>query len=91
MKIRMTKRHMIVLGIAFILIGLGLVQAITGWEINRKVMDQLSFVLLLAAAFVLFSGRRKRTEEAAKDQQEVEQAAQDNAQKQDENEKLPNE
>lgn len=51
------KRRMIVMGIAIVLILMGAVQGIFKIKMNQEVLNQVSFVLMMIAAAVLFSGR----------------------------------
>ncbi|MCG8400672.1 MAG: hypothetical protein MJA84_03655 [Firmicutes bacterium] len=50
----------IVLAIGLLFIGFGIAQALFKFEVDKKVIDQVSFILMLAAAFLIFSGRKKK-------------------------------
>ena len=51
-------RRLIVIGIAGILILLGLLGAVFKIKIKMNILNQISTILMLIAALVLFSGRR---------------------------------
>lgn len=52
------QRRWVVLGIAGILIVLGLLEPLFKITLDRQLMDNLSFILMAAAAFLLFSRKR---------------------------------
>jgi hypothetical protein len=85
-KLKLTKRQLIALAIAVLFIIFGLVQAVTGLQINKKVMDEVSFVLLMGAAVILFGGRKKKVNESDATKQVEEVKEPDLTEKQGESE-----
>ncbi|MGI6776980.1 MAG: hypothetical protein ACOX7R_02810 [Acetivibrionales bacterium] len=63
MKLTRKQRTIIVLAIAVAFILFGLAQAIWKFEIERKIVDQVSFVLMIIAAFLIFSGRKRKSQD----------------------------
>lgn len=64
MKISRKHRNLIVLGIAFILILMGLIPMIFQVELNQNIMNRVSLVLMIVAAAVLIGGRRAEADAA---------------------------
>jgi hypothetical protein len=74
MKLTQKQRHLIAFSAGIILILLGLVQAIFNIKIDTQVSDNISLVLVIIAAGVLFGGKGKKKkdeEEEAKKEDEV--------------------
>lgn len=62
MKLKLNRNQIIVLGIAFLFIFYGLAQGIFNISIDKKIIDQVSFVLLIGAGILIFTGRKKKTD-----------------------------
>lgn len=62
-KLERKHRQRIVLGIGIIIILFGLLQALFRFEIDRKITDQVTFVLMIIAAALLFTKDRKKSED----------------------------
>ena len=60
MKINLKRNQIFALAIAFIFIFYGLTQAIFQFNVNKKIVDDISFILLIIAAGLIFSGRKKK-------------------------------
>lgn len=58
MKLDEKKRRMIVIGIAVILILMGAIEGLFKIKLDRKIVDEISFVLMMVAAWLLLSGRK---------------------------------
>jgi len=58
MKISSKQRTLIIAGIGTVFIVLGLLQGLFGIKINEKIMDQVSFVLMILAIYLFFNGRK---------------------------------
>jgi hypothetical protein len=58
MKLTDSQRRYIVMGIACLLIISGLIQGIFKIKVNKAVTDEISLVLMIIAAGVLFGGRK---------------------------------
>lgn len=58
MKLDDKKRRLIVIGIALLMIISGLIQGIFKLKIDPRITNEVSFILMMAAAFFLFSGRK---------------------------------
>lgn len=54
------QRRMIVLGIGLVLILFGVAQGLFKFDINFKIADQATYILMLVAFMLLFSGRKKK-------------------------------
>ena len=67
MKLKFNRNQIIVLGIAFLFIFYGLAQAVFKFELNKKITDEISFVLLIGAFILIFSGRKKNTSQTTTD------------------------
>lgn len=71
--------RMIVIGVALIYIGMGLVQALFHIEFDPQKTRNVELVLMVTAMYVFFNGKKKERaaiqEEEAKEQQEEEQEA----------------
>lgn len=63
MKIQRKHRQLIVLGIAVVIIALGLVQALFKIELDRKTTEQVTFVLMIIAAALIFTKDKKKSPE----------------------------
>lgn len=70
MKLTDKTKTIIILIIAFIMIGMGLVQGVFGVELNEEVANQISFVLMIIAAGLFFSRKRGQNVEEADDSDE---------------------
>ena len=60
MKINLKRNQFFALAIAFIFIFYGLAQAIFQFNVNKRIVDDTSFILLIIAAGLIFSGRKKK-------------------------------
>lgn len=60
MKLTDKQRRLIVLGIGLIIIILGLAQAALKINIDSKTMNNVTFVLMIVAVALLFSGRKNK-------------------------------
>ncbi|WP_435787978.1 hypothetical protein [Clostridium sp.] len=58
MKLR--RNQIFVLAIAFVFISFGIAQSIFNFDISRKFIDNISFVLIMIAAGLLLIGRKKK-------------------------------
>jgi hypothetical protein len=70
------QKRMIVLGVGFFIVLLGLVQAIFKPQIlitYKKIIDEGTFILMMLAAMLLFSIKRKRKPEPENQNQITEQ------------------
>lgn len=66
----------IALACAFILIGVGAFQGITGIEFNEKITSQLSLVLMIIAAYMIFSKKKRKiveNDEEKEDNEEIDE------------------
>jgi high-affinity Fe2+/Pb2+ permease len=70
MKIKLKRNQIFALAIAFIFIFYGLAQAIFQFSVNKKIVDNVSFILLIIAAGLIFSGRRKKSNNETQDMSE---------------------
>ena len=52
------KRRLIVIGIALLLILMGAIQGLFKIKLDRKIVDEISFLLMMIAAWLLLSGRK---------------------------------
>ncbi|MDD3839962.1 MAG: hypothetical protein PHP06_05245 [Clostridia bacterium] len=78
MKISEKTRIIILLSIGIIFILMGLVQAIFDFEIDKKISDNISFILMIAALFVFFSNKKRKPEqEQQEDEGQEEQSETD--------------
>jgi uncharacterized membrane protein len=60
MKLERKQRQLIVLIIGLVIIVFGLLQIIFKFNINRKIVDDVTTVLFIGAAALLFTGRKKK-------------------------------
>lgn len=60
MKLERKQRQLIVLVIGLVIIVFGLLQIIFKFDINRKIVDDVTTVLFIGAAALLFTGRKKK-------------------------------
>ena len=63
MKLKRKHRQMIALAIALVIIAFGILQAVFKFDVDRKYVDQATFVLFVVAIALLFSGRSKKDEQ----------------------------
>ncbi len=61
MKLERKHKQLIVLGIGLLIMLFGLAQVVFKFEVDRKITDEVTFVLMIIAAFLLFS-KPKNTE-----------------------------
>jgi hypothetical protein len=71
MKLKRKHGTFIILGIGFIFIIFGLLQFIFKFEIDEKLMDRASFILMMIAV-VIFVGNRKRKDDTDDDSENTE-------------------
>ena len=63
MKLQRRHRQLIVLAIGIIIIIFGLLQAVLKLEIDRKITDEVTFVLMIIAVALLFTKDKKKSED----------------------------
>lgn len=61
MELKHKHRQLIALGIGLLFIIFGLFQAVFGLKVDKKISDEVSFVLFLVAGYLLLSGRNKKS------------------------------
>jgi high-affinity Fe2+/Pb2+ permease len=61
MRIKLRRNQIFALVIAFFFIFYGIAQAIFQFNVNKKLVDNVSFILLIIAAGLIFSGRKKKS------------------------------
>ncbi len=67
---KLERRHWIAIGIGMIFIISGLLQGIFDLDVSKGPIKDISFILLMAAAFLLYSGRKKKSNEDTADKHE---------------------
>jgi hypothetical protein len=63
MELKHKHRQWIALGIGLLFILFGLLQALFGLKIEKRISDEVSFVLMIVAISFLLGGRKKNTKE----------------------------
>lgn len=63
MKLQLKHRQLIALAIGAVIIIFGVLQALLKFQIDKKYVDQGTFVLFVAALALLFGGRSKKDED----------------------------
>lgn len=60
MKINLRRNQIFALIIAFMFIFYGIANAIFKFNVDKKIIDEVSFILLIVAGGLIFSGRKKK-------------------------------
>ena len=66
MKLKLTRNHIIAFIIAIAFILFGVFQAIFKFNVDQKVINEISFVLFIIVAGLIFSSRKKKGEKSSK-------------------------
>lgn len=71
MKLTRRVRQLIALAIAMIFIVTGILQAVLGFELNQKMVSEVSFILLIIVAVMLLGGRNNN--DSIKEEKQIEE------------------
>ncbi len=63
MKLERKHRQLIVLGIGVVIIIFGLLQALLKFKVDQKITDEVTFVLMIIAAALLFTKDKKKSDD----------------------------